>query len=211
MGAGAARCAARACSCGCPRRCWPAWETARRRLDRCSQAHRDAYARFRRNRYSDRITAHLRRDARTGPGARYIALHTLSHLLIRTIALECGYSAASLSERIYAGTDDDPRSGILIYTAVPDAEGTLGGLVSLGEPRTLEPDLPARAARRRALLVGPAVRRAAPASPGDFLHGAACHVCLFVSETTCERGNRFLDRRFVVPLGEPKLALLPDL
>ena len=31
-----------------------------------------------------------------------------------------------------------------------------------------------------------------PAAPADFLHGAACHVCLFVSETTCERGNRFL-------------------
>ena len=37
-------------------------------------------------------------------------------------------------------------------------------------------------------------------SRADFLHGAACHVCLFVSETTCERGNRFLDRRFVVPI-----------
>ena len=45
---------------------------------------------------------------------------------------------------------------------------------------------------------------------GDTLHGAACHVCLFVSETTCERGNRFLDRRFVVPLDDPKLALVAD-
>jgi hypothetical protein len=39
-----------------------------------------------------------------------------------------------------------------------------------------------------------------PHDPADFLHGAACHVCLFVSETTCERGNRFLDRRLVVPI-----------
>ena len=44
----------------------------------------------------------------------------------------------------------------------------------------------------------------------DFLHGAACHVCLFVSETTCERGNRFLDRRFVVPIDDPDLALFHD-
>ena len=138
---------------------------------------------------------------RDWPGARYIALHTLSHLLIRTIALECGYSSASLSERIYAGTEDDPRSGILIYTAVPDAEGTLGGLVSLGRAADVRADRPARAA-----AMPSAARRTrcapsgCPQAPADFLHGAACHVCLFVSETTCERGNRFLDRRFVVPI-----------
>jgi hypothetical protein len=98
--------------------------------------HKGAYARFRRNRYSERITGPF--DAmRLWPGARYIALHTLSHLLIRTIARECGYSSASRSERIYAGTEDDPRSGILVYTAVPDAEGTLGGLVSRAEPDQL--------------------------------------------------------------------------
>ena len=58
--------------------------------------------------------------------------NTLSHLLIRTIALECGYRSASLSERIYSGPD---RAGILIYIAVPDAECTLGGLVSAGRAR----------------------------------------------------------------------------
>jgi hypothetical protein len=36
-------------------------------------------------------------------------------------------------------------------------------------------------------------------------------VCLFVSETTCERGNKFLDRRFVVPIDETDLALYPEL
>ena len=174
------------------------WETA---VDDSPvlQAHRDAYARYRRNRYSDRITATFDEMA-YWPGARFIALHTLSHLLIRTIALECGYSAASLTERIYAGSEDDPRSGILIYTAVPDAEGTLGGLVSLGEPRTFSRIF------RRALhdaercSSDPLCAERLPAFPADFLHGAACHVCLFVSETTCERGNRFLDRRFVVPI-----------
>jgi hypothetical protein len=109
-------------------------------------------------------------------------------------------TAASLTERIYAGSEDDPRSGILIYTAVPDAEGTLGGLVSLGEPRAFSRIF------RRALhdaercSSDPLCAERLPAFPADFLHGAACHVCLFVSETTCERGNRFLDRRFVVPI-----------
>ncbi len=174
------------------------------------RAHEQAYARFRHNRYSGRIKSSFDEMAHW-PGTRYLALHTLSHLLIRTIALECGYSSASLSERIYAGNADDPRAGILIYTAVPDAEGTLGGLVSLGEPRELTRLL------RRALTDAmrcssdPLCSERLPAHPADFLHGAACHVCLFVSETTCERGNRFLDRRFLVPIDDPPLALYPEL
>jgi hypothetical protein len=171
-------------------------------------AHRDAYVEFRRNRYSGRVQG-SDNPLRGWPGARYIALHTLSHLLIRAIALECGYSSASLSERIYAGRDEDPRTGILIYTAVPDAEGTLGGLVSLAEPKTITRIV------RRALMDAercssdPLCAERLPRPPHeDFLHGAACHVCLFVSETTCERGNRFLDRRFIVPIDDPDLVLL---
>ena len=167
--------------------------------------HREAFGRFRTNRYSGRINADF--DAMYGwPGARYIALHTLSHLLIRTIALECGYSSASLSERIYSGPD---RAGILIYTAVPDAEGTLGGLVSLAEPEPLTRIMDR--ARRDALRCSsdPLCAERLPTFPADFLHGAACHACLFVSETTCERGNRFLDRRFIVPVDPKFPALIP--
>ncbi len=109
------------------------------------------------------------------------------HLLIRTIALDCGYSSASLSERIYAGTEDDPRTGILIYTAVPDAEGTLGGLVSQAEPDRLV-HLTRRALRDATRCSSdPLCAERLPQPHADFLHGAACHVCLFVSETTCER------------------------
>lgn len=171
--------------------------------------HRDAYAQFRKNRYSDRIPGPFD-PMKHWPGARYIALHTLSHLLLRTIALECGYSAASLSERIYARGGDDPRSGILIYTAVPDAEGTLGGLVSQAEPAALVRLVEKALAAARRCSSDPLCAERLPHPPADFLHGAACHVCLFVSETTCERGNRFLDRRFVVPIDRKELALFPD-
>jgi hypothetical protein len=182
------------------------------RMDKSPQmaAHREAFARFRTNRKSDRITGPF--DPLYGwPGERYIALHTLSHLLIRTIALECGYNSASLAERIYAGDDDNARTGILIYTAVPDSEGTLGGLVSLGEEPHFERIV------RRALddaahcSSDPLCAERLPHDPADYLHGAACHVCLFVSETTCERGNRFLDRRFLVPLADDAEGVLtPD-
>jgi hypothetical protein len=186
------------------------------RMERSPQmeAHREAFGRFRANRKSDRKTSDF--DPFYGwPGARYIALHTLSHLLIRTIALECGYNSASLAERIYAGDEQNPRTGLLIYTAVPDSEGTLGGLVSLAEEREFD-----RIVRRALADAGhcsadPLCSERLPHDPGDYLHGAACHVCLFVSETTCERANRFLDRRFLVPLSGDKdqvltpVALLP--
>ncbi len=172
--------------------------------------HREAYGRFRENRYSDRLGGNFDK-MKYWPGPRYIALHTLSHLMIRTIAMDCGYSSASLSERIYAGTEEDPRGGILIYTAVPDAEGTLGGLVSLAEPDNLVRLTRRALAEARHCSSDPLCAERLPQSPADYLHGAACHVCLFVSETTCERGNRFLDRRFVVPVDEPDLALCPEL
>ena len=82
--------------------------------------------------------------------------------------------------------------------------------MSLAEPEPLTRIMRAGAARRAALLLRPAVRRAPAGAPADFLHGAACHACLFVSETTCERGNRFLDRRFIVPIDAdfPALVLM---
>jgi hypothetical protein len=182
------------------------WET-RVQDSRAVHEHRDAFKRFRTARYSDRIPGEF--DPLYGwPRQRYIALHTLSHLLIRTIALECGYNAASLSERIYSGPG---RAGILIYTAVPDAEGTLGGLVSLAEREPLERLVRRALTDARRCSSDPLCAERLPQAPADFLHGAACHVCLFVSETTCERGNRFLDRRFIVPIDNPDLVLLPDL
>ncbi|MFF9764653.1 DrmB family protein [Streptomyces caelestis] len=138
------------------------------------EAHREAYDRFRSNRKPDRKTSDF--DPLHGwPGARYIALRTLSHLLIRTIALECGYGSASLAERIHAGDEQNPRTGILIYTAVPDSEGTLGGLVSLAEERAF-----GRIVRRALADAGhcsadPLCSGRLPHDPGDHLHGAACH------------------------------------
>jgi hypothetical protein len=131
------------------------------------------------------------------PGERYVLLHTLSHALINELALECGYSAASVRERIYAHQPDGKSpemAGILLYTAAPDAEGTLGGLVSLGRPEFAGPVL-TRALQRMALCTSdPICASHTPGEHEDVLHGAACHACLFVPETSCERGNRYLER-----------------
>jgi hypothetical protein len=38
-----------------------------------------------------------------------------------------------------------------------------------------------------------------PNNEDAVLHGAACHACLFAPETSCERGNKYLDRTVLVP------------
>ncbi len=132
------------------------------------------------------------------PGIRYAMLHTFSHLLIRELALECGYNAASIRERIYANSDsDNPMAGILLYTAAADSDGTLGGLIELGKPENL------------GRMIEQALRRATVCSSDPLcsehdpekdrsLHAAACHACAFVAETSCERANRYLDRSLLV-------------
>ncbi|WP_231492038.1 DUF1998 domain-containing protein [Microbulbifer sp. HZ11] len=133
------------------------------------------------------------------PGIRYVMLHTLAHLLIRELALECGYNAASIRERIYADiSGDTPQAGILIYTAAADSDGTLGGLVDLGEPRSLGRLLDQALNRARICSSDPLCSEHHPGKD-QSLHAAACHACSFVSETSCERGNRYLDRTLIVP------------
>jgi hypothetical protein len=139
------------------------------------------------------------------PGERYLLLHTFAHALIRELALECGYTASSIRERIYA-SEEEPMCGVLLYTAASDSEGTLGGLVSLGMPDELGPLL--RQALERAQLCSsdPLCAEHDPRSDSSA-HAAACHACQFASETSCERGNRFLDRTTLVPtLAHPDLA-----
>jgi hypothetical protein len=137
------------------------------------------------------------------PPPRYWLVHTLSHILLREMAMYSGYGAASLTERIYAWNETperDAAAGLLICTASSDSEGTLGGLVALSEPQRLE-GIVINALRRAARCSSdPVCAMRTPADPEDFLHGAACHTCCFASETSCEKANRFLDRRFLLDL-----------
>lgn len=133
------------------------------------------------------------------PGIRYAMLHTLSHLLIRELALECGYNAASIRERIYADTSGErAQAGILIYTAAADSDGTLGGLVDLGKPENLGRLLTQALNRSKICSSDPLCAEHDPGKDRS-LHGAACHACCLVAETSCERGNRYLDRSLLVP------------
>lgn len=141
---------------------------------------------------------------RTGPTLtpRYVLLHTLAHLLIRRLAFESGYAATSIRERIYARSslladDAAKQAGILIYTAAGDSEGTLGGLVRLGEPPTLQTTI-LEALQDAMWCSSDPLCSENLAATFASLNFAACHACTLVAETSCESGNYLLDRAMVI-------------
>lgn len=132
------------------------------------------------------------------PEPRFIALHTVSHLLIRRLAYASGYSSASLQERIYASSDrPDRTAGLLIYAAAGDAQGTLGGLVRLGDPSKLIPLLIAALDDADYCSNDPVCIESDRQGAGN-LNLSACHGCSLISETSCETSNRLLDRQLVL-------------
>ncbi len=148
-----------------------------------------------------RTSHHLVPAGSNFPGLRYVLLHSFSHALMRRLSLECGYTASSICERIYSLPpldEDGPMAGVLIYTAAPDSEGTLGGLVSLGEPETLGRLLDLALEEAGLCSSDPLCAEHLPSQHSLTLHGAACHSCLFAPETACERGNKYLDRSLLV-------------
>jgi Domain of unknown function (DUF1998) len=145
----------------------------------------------------DRWTAE-REIERPYPGGPYVLLHSLSHLLLQSLSLRCGYPASSIRERIYIDTEGD-RYGLMLYTASSDSEGTLGGLVQ--QARDVEAHLET-ALRSGGLCSNDPI--CAQHTPGEgfearWLHGAACHGCALIAETSCEMRNDHLDRALVVP------------
>ncbi len=89
-------------------------------------------------------------------------------------------------------------AGVLLYTAAADSEGTLGGLVSLGDPERLGRLLDQALQDSRLCASDPLCAEHRAWRDGRSLHAAACHACQFSPETSCERGNRSLDRAVLV-------------
>ncbi|MGH2507083.1 MAG: DrmB family protein, partial [Ktedonobacteraceae bacterium] len=153
---------------------------------------RSAHTRWRQARRLEAPEAHY-------PELRYVLLHTFAHALMRQLTLACGYTAASIRERIYAQEADKAggaMAGILLYTADSDSEGTLGGLVSRG--KDLGSHILGALEALQYCASDPLCAEHTLASE-ITLHGSACHACLFAPETSCERGNRYLDRSVLIP------------
>ena len=143
-----------------------------------------------------------REDRKTSwgfPGGPYVLLHTLSHVLMQSLAMRCGYPSSALKERVYVDPDRG-RYGFLVYTSTADVDGTLGGLVA--QATTIEDHLLAALAEGRLCSNDPVCALHDPSASLErrFTHGAACHGCTLVGETSCETRNEFLDRALVVPV-----------
>ena len=160
------------------------WESDARVIARCAvidSSHRKRFA-----------TLGLQPDRTIEP--RFVLLHTLAHMLISQLSLECGYPAASLRERIYAS---ERMAGLLVYTAAADSAGSLGGLIAQADPERLASSLQEAIARAAWCSADPLCMES-EASGVDSLNLAACHACCLLPETSCEELNVFLDRGLLI-------------
>lgn len=145
-------------------------------------------------------------ETKRGLGVRswgpYMLAHGLAHALMTEIALDCGYPASALKERIYAFPPINPadpiRCGLLIYTATAGTQGTLGGLVEVAG--RFNHVLRSALEHLRICSGDPICADHNPTTRNDdrALHGAACHGCLLIAETSCEARNLHLDRGLLV-------------
>lgn len=139
------------------------------------------------------------RDYRITP--RLLLIHSFAHALIRQLSIDCGYSSSALRERLYIadpGPGQTAMNGVLIYTGSPDSEGSLGGLV-----RRADSVLIIEAVGRTLHAASwcgsdPVCIETDPRQSGERISGAACHCCLLLPETACEKFNRELDRAMLV-------------
>lgn len=148
----------------------------------------------------NRTLSALREQRGYGSGridAGFLVVHTLAHLLINQLIFDCGYGSASLRERLYCSVDGEPMAGVLIYTAAGDSEGTLGGLVRMGEPGRFELVFRRAIESARWCSSDPICIESGGQGP-DNCNLAACHACGLLPETSCETQNRFLDRGMLV-------------
>ena len=135
--------------------------------------------------------------------ARYQLVHTLAHILINQLVFECGYSSASLKERLFVSSDDRaPMSGILIYTASGDSEGSLGGLVRMGRTELFESMVRRAVSRASWCSADPVCSENLGGAGSRLVNMAACHACTLLPETACETINNGLDRAAVVGVPE---------
>jgi len=124
----------------------------------------------------------------------FIFIHTLSHILIKELEFLTGYSATSISERLYI--NENEMRGVLIYT-IAGAEGSYGGLVSQANSERFIKILNSGLERARDCASDPICYN----SDGQGLGGlnlAACYSCSLLPETSCEEYNSYLDRALLI-------------
>jgi hypothetical protein len=153
------------------------------------------------DRHADELAAKrgYRREYRITP--RLLLVHSFAHAMIRQLSIDCGYSSSALRERLYiaeAESGQTAMNGVLIYTGSPDSEGSLGGLVRQAIPELIVDAVIRAIHSARWCGSDPVCLEMDPDQSGERISGAACHCCLLVPETACEKFNRELDRTMLV-------------
>jgi hypothetical protein len=146
------------------------------------------------------IEWHHRNDNREMPfelTPRRLLVHTFAHAVMRQLTLECGYSSASLRERLYVADGPNGMAGVLIFTGTADSDGTLGGLQGRARHDLIEATVVGSIQASAWCSSDPLCIVGEMAAP-DSMSGASCHSCTMVPETSCELNNRFLDRALLV-------------
>lgn len=127
--------------------------------------------------------------------AKYVFLHTFSHIIMKSLSRLAGYSIASFTERIYCG---NRMGGIFIYTSSPSSDGALGGLVELGRKNENKIwDVLEDAVLQSTLCSCDPLCSMQETEKIPHLLGASCHACTLLPETCCENMNSLLDRELV--------------
>ena len=162
-----------------------AWEVQPEVLDRVASANQSWRLEWQRRNPSEPIAFEAT--------PRLLMIHALAHAMIRQLTLECGYSSASLRERLYISEGVNGMAGVLIYTATSDSDGTLGGLQRRAGDDLLGPTLIGALRSSQWCSSDPLCISGETGAP-DAHSIASCHACMLVPETSCELHNRFLDR-----------------
>ncbi len=163
------------------------------------ESHAEPSLRPRLNRIAPRVAAMGWDESVATP--RFLLLHSLAHAIVRRLSFDAGYSASSIRERVYSSTESQGMCGVLLYTADGDSEGSLGGLVRMGEPERFGKLLQS-ALQDVAWCSADPVCRETDSTGIDGLNAASCHACILVSETSCSYNNCALDRRTLVGIGD---------
>ena len=144
---------------------------------------------------------------------QFLLIHTMAHILIQQLILDCGYSSSALRERLYIndGSDGCPEmSGFLIYTATSDSEGSLGGLVRQGV-RSRFSEVMSKALEQARWCSNDPLCMESEGQGHNSLNLAACHSCCLLPETSCELRNCYLDRGVVIGTdGRAETGFFPE-
>lgn len=127
----------------------------------------------------------------------FVWWHTFSHRIINALSVDSGYSSAAIRERVFIDVNEttgEATGGILLYTAQPGGDGTLGGLIAL----VPEFERVVRGALRNIDSCSNDPLCGEEQFGIGKYNGAACYACSLISETSCEHRNMRLDRNLLL-------------